>query len=144
VLRDLRRHATAVFALGAVLALVGSFLPWALVPGGAAGMVERTAIHGDGALTAGLAGTGLVIAIFGLVVPGRRALLFGMLLTSGAALAIAVTVLSKFPADWRVGVGLWMVIVGCAIMLAGLIFFAWTIQRAPPDKPEGPLPILRG
>jgi hypothetical protein len=132
-----------LFALGAALSLAGSFLPWALVPSGAA-MLERTAIHGDGALTAGLAGTGLVVAIFGLVVPGRRALLFGMLLTSGAALAIAVTVVSKFPADWRVGVGLWLVVVGGAIMLAGLIFFAWTLQRAPPDNPEGPLPILRG
>jgi hypothetical protein len=140
---DYRRHATALFGVGAVLALVGSLLPWALVPTPAGGVLARTALHGDGALTAALSGAGLALALFSVFKPARKAQLFGMVCFGAGVLIISSLVRSRFPAEWRAGVGLLLTLAGGAAMVAGTIAFTWALQRAPPDSAGGPLPIVR-
>lgn len=145
LLKDYRRHAVGLFALAAAASLVGSLLAWqrVLLPGGK--VLERTALHGDGALTAAVAGTGLALALFGLFYrPGRRGMLFGMLAVSGAILWIAGTVWSRFPAGSEVGPGLWLTLAGGVVGLGTTVFFTWCLGRAPAESMERPLPILPG
>jgi hypothetical protein len=142
-----RRVATACFAAGAVAALAGSFLPWALVPvrgrDGKTRIEARTALHGDGALSAAAAAAGLTLALFCLFRPARKAQLFGMVCFAGAVTFISGLVLSRFPPAWDPGLGLYLTLGGGVEMAVSTVFFTWALQRAPPDVSEGPLPILR-
>jgi hypothetical protein len=132
-----------LFAVAALAALVGSFLEWAIVPAPGGNLIRRTALHGDGALTAACAGAGLLLGLFCALKPARKAQLFGMLCLGGATLWISATVLSRFPPDWARGVGLWLTLSGGAAMVVATVWFTWALQRAPAETSGGPLPVIR-
>lgn len=146
-IRDWRRAASALFGAGSLAALVGSLLPWQIVavsgPDGRVTVIERTALHGDGALTLGASGAALAVAVFGCIRPTRRAQLFGMVALGGAVTWISAVVRSNIGTPTAVGVGLDLVVAGGIGMLAGTVFFTWALGRAPPDSTEGPLPIVK-
>ena len=155
---DRRREMTVVFAFGALVALIGAFLPWLVLPAGvrvpssllahcvadAANLLSCTALHGDAAYTAGVAGTALAVGLFCVWRVGRKALLMAMLLTTTVLLFFGGTQLFVLPPIARAGLGLWLTVAGGVVMAIALLAFTWALNRAPAESMEGPLPIVPG
>jgi len=119
-------RSTLIVLVGALLALIGSFLPWATVSVEGFGSESASGMDGDGVITLIVALAAAAIAVF---MKGRGRMI-GIIVAAGIIILVSIIDIADVNraageigdipgVDTSVGFGLWLVLVGGVVALVG-------------------------